>query len=309
MKDFRIKKILMPTDLIDLAESAFKNAVAICKRQQADLTLLHVIDNYAFLASSEVLVSTIPLRPDYYKSIEDNINDLARKLSEQTNIKVEGLVKMGNPADMICNVAAENKHDLIVMGTHGASGLREFFIGSNAFSVVKHAPCPVLTVRGNWERESFNKIIFPVRLLPGSLDKYDYIKPIIEKNNSELLVLGLADSDKPSNVSDVAALTDQLKVRLQEEDIRFSARIIPNKDFATKVIEAAENADADLIVIIANLDHEWKEFFVGPFAQQIVNHSKRPVLSIRPEIGKVSYSHTSENMIKEASDKYLRFLL
>ncbi|NJO88179.1 MAG: universal stress protein [Chloroflexia bacterium] len=157
-------------------------------------------------------------------------------------------------------------------------------MGSNAFSVVKHASCPVLTIPGKWNRTEFKKVVFPVRLKPGAIEKYDYTRSIIAKNKSSILIVGLAEQENPQSFQYLADLVNLFKIQLKNDNVDFSSILYHSKEFSEKVIDAAEELDADLIVITANLDYDLKAFFIGPFAQQIVNHSQRPVLSIRKTI-------------------------
>jgi hypothetical protein len=168
------------------------------------------------------------------------------------------------------------------MGTHGTSGLREFFIGSEAFRVVKNAICPVLTVPGNWEKTDFEKVLLPIRLKPGAFEKYFFSRPIIEKNNSEIFLLGLTDKKKPAEIKDLAIFMDALKIQLRDDDVEFHSAFSPCINFSDKVIDVAKDFNADLIVLTANLDYDFKANFVGPFAQQVINHSRLPVLSVKP---------------------------
>ncbi|NJO91883.1 MAG: universal stress protein [Chloroflexia bacterium] len=82
-------------------------------------------------------------------------------------------------------------------------------------------------------------------------------------------------------MEELLKLIDDLEIHLLKRGIEFSSNLYLAKDFPQKVIETSVVDDADLIVITANLDYDLKAFFMGPFSQQIVNHSHRPVLSIR----------------------------
>jgi nucleotide-binding universal stress UspA family protein len=180
------------------------------------------------------------------------------------------------------------------------------FIGSNAFRVVKNATCPVLTVPGEWSRNTFKKVVFPVRLLPGSTEKYDYARPIIEKNISNLLIIGLAEQNQPESIVELTNLVDLFRFQLRDDKVEFSSILHHSNKFPEKVIEGADGYDADLIVITANLDYDLKAYFVGPFAQQIINHSRRPVLSIRAAvISEVNTSGIIESM-KNMEQQYIK---
>ncbi|MBN2274301.1 MAG: universal stress protein [Bacteroidales bacterium] len=278
----KIDSVLIPTDFSDLSQSALKVGIAIAKRQNAGITLLHVVDIFTYVEPSEVFLPEFKVMPDWVSSIEENLDKLAKKITQETGVKITAKVLEGQPADRICRYAFENKTNLIVMGTHGTSGLREFFIGSEAFQVVKNAVCPVLTIPSHWEKTDFEKVLFPIRLKPGALDKYFYSRPIIEKNNSELFLLSLSEKKKTEDLKELTYITDKLKVQLHNDNVNFQTVLSSCDDFPVKVIETANNVKADLIILTANLDYDFKAYFVGPFAQQVINHARLPVLSVKP---------------------------
>lgn len=278
----KISSILIPTDFSELSESALKVGIAIAKRQNAEITLLHVIDRLAYLQPTEVFVPDIKISPDYVEEIKTRLNTLSNRILIDTGIRVIGEVYDGQPSEEICSYAYNKKIDLIVMGTHGSSGLKEFFIGTEAFRVVKNASCPVLTIPGNWQKTVFEKVLFPIRLKAGAIEKYFYARPIIEKNNSELLLLALGDKKSPSQIKELVSFVDRIKYQLHTDSVSFQTTYCASDDFSTTVLNKAKDYDADLIVLTANLDFNFKAFFVGPYSQQIVNHSLMPVLSIKP---------------------------
>ncbi|NJK95653.1 MAG: hypothetical protein HC905_12765 [Bacteroidales bacterium] len=167
------------------------------------------------------------------------------------------------------------------MGTHGISGSRELFMGSDAFTVIKGCNCPVLTVPDTWNKTSFGKVLFPVQLKPGTFEKYFYARPIIEKNNSEIYILGLAERNKPRELKELASLVDKLKLQMHYDHVKFQSAFSPCTDFPEKVFQVAEEFSADLAIIAVNTDSSKTSKNI-PFAQQLINHLKIPVLSIKP---------------------------
>ena len=276
----KIENILFPTDLSELSKSALKTAVAICKRQHAKLTLLHVEDNISLNIRSKSYVFDEKRMIDFFNQVYKET-----KISQQFQLEVKTIVEKGNPADVICNVANEGGYSIIVIGANGASGIGKK-TGSTAFSVVKNAPCPVLIVPGDWERQNFKKIIYPIRMDQKVFEKYNYIESIIEKNNSELIIAGLADKNEPEQIKEAVFSIDLLRNMCEEDKIPYSTVILPCNNFATKIIDKANIVNADLIVISSHIDYDSKENFIGYFAQDIVNQSKCPVLSISPLLNK-----------------------
>lgn len=280
----QINTILIPTDFSEPSESALKVGLSIARRQKSDVILLHVLDQFAYMPPAEVFLPGFPLKKDIESTMKKKLEDISVKIQKETGIKIIGKILDGIPSVGICQFAFDEKISLIVMGTHGTSGLREFFVGSEAFRVVKNATCPVLTVPGNWDKPEFNKVLFPIRLKPGAIDKYFYARPIIEKNNSEIVLLGLSDKGKPNDLKEVTSLMDKLKLQLHYDNVIFKPLLIPCDDFPSKAIEIAKEQEVDLIILTANLDYDFKAYFIGPFAQQVINHSKLPVLNIKPPI-------------------------
>jgi len=278
----KITSILIPTDFSELSESALKVGIAIAKRQNAVITLLHVVNNYSSTVGPDILLQESSVIPDPIILISKRVTEIALDFQKRSGVRIYGKILPGVPAESICQFAIEENISLIAMGTHGISGLRELFIGSTAFRVIRNAKCPVLTIPGNWQKTEFEKVLFPVRFKPGMLEKYFYARPIIEKNNSEVMLLGLSDERKAEDAKEVALLMDKLKVQLYTDKVLFNSTLCPSKDFPKTIIDSAIEFEADLIVLSANIDINFKYFFVGPFAQQVVNHSHLPVLSIRP---------------------------
>jgi nucleotide-binding universal stress UspA family protein len=215
--------------------------------------------------------------------MEEKLEEISERIRKESGVKAVVKALEGTPADRICKFALEENISLIVMGKHGVSGLREFFIGSEAYRVIKNATCPVLTIPGEWQKTDFGKVIFPVRLRPGTLDTYFYARPIIEKNNSELFVLGLYEQKKDMVEVEIYKSINKVKQQLDNDKVVFKSEISQSKNFPAKTIEIAIQYEADLIILTANIDHDFKAYFVGPFVQQVVNHSRLPVLCIKPK--------------------------
>ena len=211
MKAYTIQNVLVPIDFSNVALNALETAIALCTRHLATLTLIHVVENTYVLFPPEAGGASGSLLPELMANANENLNELTKKLRLNHDIVVKHVVQTGNPADEICRWALHKGTDLIIMGTHGASGLREFFLGSNAYRVVKNSPCPVMTIPGTNQWHEFKKILFPVRMVPHALEKYDVIRPIIRKNGSSLQIAGFVKKDDPAGFVEMKALVDSAR--------------------------------------------------------------------------------------------------
>jgi nucleotide-binding universal stress UspA family protein len=284
METYKIKKVLVPIDFSTVSLNALETAVAICKRQLATLTLIHVVENTYVLFPPEAGGATGAILPDLVKNANETLNELAKKLRTNHDLVINHIVQSGNPADEICRWALHKELNLIVMGTHGASGLREFFLGSNAYRVVKNSPCPVLTIPGSNTWIDFKKILFPIRMVRNALDKYDVVRPIIQKNGSSMTIAGIVKKNDATGFIEMKELVDTVQSKISEDDVIFQSEIHYCEDVSKQVLSISESEKPDLIVITATLDSSLKDFFLGPYTQDIVNHAQYPVLSIRPDI-------------------------
>ena len=141
--------ILVPTDFSELSGVALEFGQELAERCGASLHLLHVIED-PFVAGaipSEVYVPDVPaLRASLVTEAEAQLASLVPdRVRDALRVTTEVLV--GNAASAICEAAAATPCDLIVMGTHGRTGVAHLFLGSVAEKVVRTAPCPVLTIR------------------------------------------------------------------------------------------------------------------------------------------------------------------
>jgi nucleotide-binding universal stress UspA family protein len=135
-----IRHILAPTDFSKHAQHAVTFAFELAQAVGAKLSLLHVI---------EIPVYPIEVSLPLADLEQDARRELARLLpeAETAHVSVTRLVEMGVPYQKILDMAAAEEVDLIVMATHGRTGLRHLIMGSVAERVVRTAPCPVLTIR------------------------------------------------------------------------------------------------------------------------------------------------------------------
>jgi nucleotide-binding universal stress UspA family protein len=140
----KLKRLLVPFDFSKHAEKALTHALAIAQQFGAELILVNVIEPF----SDPGDFSRLPL-PSEAHATERQKENLARlrSLKAGAGVKVEAVVAIGRPWEEIVRMAAAEHVDLIVISTHGYTGLKHVFLGSVAERVIRHATCPVLTIR------------------------------------------------------------------------------------------------------------------------------------------------------------------
>jgi nucleotide-binding universal stress UspA family protein len=143
-----LNRILVPVDFSAHSEKAIRYATTLANKFGAHLSLLHVIEDPFITGAwqAEAFIPNIPeLLNDLIKAAEKRMAEQKQKLAADGSV-VETVVITGRPASAIVEQASAGTFDLIVMGTHGRTGLSHALLGSVAERVVQKAPCPVLTV-------------------------------------------------------------------------------------------------------------------------------------------------------------------
>jgi nucleotide-binding universal stress UspA family protein len=143
-----INRILAPTDFSAHAEAAVRFACELAERLGSKLHLLHVLSEIVPTGPDPLLMPVMP--PQFYKDSEDRANEtLAHLLKPSWNqpCAVTTAIRWGSPVESIVSYAIDESIDMIVIATHGRTGLSHVFLGSVAERIVREAPCPVLTLR------------------------------------------------------------------------------------------------------------------------------------------------------------------
>ncbi len=142
---FKLKKILVPIDFSDCSRKALAYAGPFAKQFDASLTLLYVVQvNYA--VGDFGAIDFPMLEEEIRTNAQKEMLALVKKdIGEQ--VPAETLLRVGRPVQEIVAAAKEQEIDLIIISTHGHTGLKHVFLGSVTENVVRYAPCPVLTVR------------------------------------------------------------------------------------------------------------------------------------------------------------------
>ncbi len=149
-----IKRVLVPTDFSENARSALELALQLARTFRAKIVLLHVFEmpaaaaqNVYHLLSKDLEESRLEIYRLLKSACEEALADLVRQFSGTEAPIRPLLIERGVPFEDVILTARELAVDLIVMGTHGRTAIPHLLIGSVAEKVVRHAPCPVLTVR------------------------------------------------------------------------------------------------------------------------------------------------------------------
>jgi nucleotide-binding universal stress UspA family protein len=191
---------------------------------------------------------------------------------------------MGNPTKEIIATEKEIGADMVVMGTHGYSPLEEFVIGSNTLKVITKGSVPVMTMSSHALKFGYTNILLPIDTSGHSRQKVNYAIEIAKTFSAHLHVAGILGKDDANEEAGMGVVMNQIKELAKKANVIATSEIIKDvKNRAQATIAQAEKTKSDLIVIMTDQEAELSGFFLGPYAQQVIHHSKVPVIAITPE--------------------------
>jgi nucleotide-binding universal stress UspA family protein len=285
-----MKRILFPTDFSDAANNALNVAVSLAQNANAELLVLHSLNSvqqYVDISMTSAGDLTMPgMQPEVVmeaikqqkEQVSKQMSDLEKKLSNN-GVLISTFISESELEREINEFSAKHNIDFIVMGTHGSSGLREAFMGSNAQKVVRKSKVPVLTV--NNKCDSFN-----IRKVVCSSDFTE--TPINEqllriKNFADMFMadLDLLYVNTPSYFEETVTVKQRMDQVIDTYGLLGASTYIYNAfDIDEGVIAFAEQNNADVIAMVTHGYRGMKKLFSDNITESVVNHSKIPVLTL-----------------------------
>lgn len=275
--------ILVPIGFSEQSIIALEQAINIAKITDSELFLLTVVEEPS---SMQKLFSN-------YKTAQDELKEQVREKLESLQIKycssltkdTDCMVSVGVVYEKVIEVADMIGASLIVMGTDGADKeTRKKFIGSNAYNVVRSAPCPVITIKGKQHQSGCKTIVLPLDLHKETKEKVTTAIKYARFWNAEIRVFSILLTDDESVKSKLERNLSQVEQFIVEKGIGCQSELLRVEDgnLSQAVIDYSEKVNADLVMIMTQQESEFTLYLLGSTARSIINHSDVPVMSVRP---------------------------
>ncbi len=273
-----MKEIIVAIDFSKGSMYALDLAIDIANKTDANIMMVWVdnqseTDTVAHASGSEI-------RNEAKSHIEKIEEEYQKKLNKG---KLSYKLRKGRVYSEIANQAKYNDADLIIAGTHGTSGFEKMWMGSNAFRIVTYAPCPVITIRYGFNfNKKLERIILPIDSSMDTRQKVPFTCKIAKYFDAEIHVLGLYTTSLKAIQRKVDTYVDQVEKYLKDNNVKFVINFVTADNTTNSTIEYSQKVNADLIAIMTEQEKTAANFWLGPYAQQMVNNSPIPVLSIQP---------------------------
>jgi len=145
-QQFHIGRILVPVDFSEHSQKALRYALAFAKQFDAEVTLVHIVEQMVY--PGDWMYPPLAVT-DFATEKREQVIARLRTLDAGSGVKTKHVVRLGRAWQEVIEIARETKTDLIILATHGYTGIKHVLLGSVAEKIVRHAPCPVLSVRAD----------------------------------------------------------------------------------------------------------------------------------------------------------------
>lgn len=273
-----MKKILVPLDFSKASLNAFKYALHFAQKINAEILTIHVyetpksgyLDFFGFLQENYGIAELAEF--ENYKSKVPKLWKIADKL-QLAHIKVSHILQPGNAAGVIPDIAKKEQADYIVMGTNGASGLTEIFVGSVTEKVINNAPVPVLAIPPGCPFRAIRKILFLTKYDPAEVHQLEKVLRFasIFKAHTEALQIGHNHHDGELE------MLKGLKGQFLKRDINFS--ILASNAVEETVLDFVELNKIDFIIMTVHHKNFIERLFAFSLASKMAFHTTVPILA------------------------------
>jgi nucleotide-binding universal stress UspA family protein len=279
--------ILVPFDFSQIATHALNFATKLSATySKLHITLIHVVElplnaNVGYMGGGIDPLSDYQNQVYFRELLElrkKELDQLQSKLSSP-NYRLETMIQVGNVFREISTAITDKKPDLLVMGSSGTSGWEETWIGSTTEKIVRNAPCPVITIKGETDPSQLKKVVFA-----SSFDEMDVALAARIKNMQQVFdaQFYFVSINTPGNFTTSRVAQHRLDKFIHRfKFVQVHTEIYNSLSEEAGILEFADDIGADLIAMATHGRTGILHLLTGSIAEDVVNHSKRPVWTLR----------------------------
>ncbi len=278
-----MQNILVPVDFSKDSMNALDHGIYLANELKLSLRIIHVRKDKNYDIPF-ILKDKEKDNKEYRKTTEEFCEEIIEKYKP----KYKGggtfdyVIRTGRIYKGITDQAEEDGTLMIVMGTHGISGFEEFWVGSNAYRVVCKAPCPVMTIRHGFRKKKIRKIVLPIDARQDTRIKVPFTCELALALKAEVHVIDVRETNARDVMARLNRYADQSAEYLEKRGVKTVRASFKGSDVADLTIAYAVHVGAGLISMVSNHRGNPMRMYLSSEAQEMVNHSPIPVLSIHP---------------------------
>lgn len=277
-----MKKILVPTDFSEQAENALKVAAQMAKKFNGEIYLLHMLELPMQLVGTGSAVgggnNNLPEAIYFMKLAKKRFTEILNQ-PYLNGIKVHETVEFHQAFEGIMEVSEKYDCNIIIMGSHGASGFKEMFIGSNTEKVVRNSSIPVLVIKNEHEVFQVENFVFATDCEQENKHTLSQAIQFADKINAKLHLVYINTANNFKTSED----TNQcLRDYISGTDLTdYTFNVYNDVTVESGILNYAKSINADLIGIGTHGRKGLAHFFNGSISEDLVNHAQRPVVTFK----------------------------
>ncbi len=270
-----MKRILVPCDFSDPSIQAFKFAIEIAEKSNGQVMLLHIVE--VPVMHDTMIMPVLDFEMSFFKDLKAKAEKHFAKMKikyAKEGVKINSLVALGPIQKTIERIAEEKKADLIIMGTHGTTGLLDSFIGSNTEKVVRFSAVPVIATHQLAKLSKIKNIVFPTTLHQNQGPLIRQVKKLQLFFSATLHLLVVNTPGNMKRTPDEKQLMEAYAKHYKLVDYTINTR----NDFTVEsgIINFAHEIKADMIAMGTHGRKGLSHLFLGSIAESVVNHIDCP---------------------------------
>lgn len=275
-------RILVPVDFSEHAEYALEVAAIIARRHNAEIMVLHMLGlTEAYLTKDELQEAA---EAHYYMKLAKKKFDSFLDKPYLKGIKLKEMVQNYKIFSEINQVADEYKADLIVMGSHGSSGLSEIFVGSNTEKVVRSSAIPVMVIKVRRPEFELKKAVIATDFDASGIRAYQKLRTVLELWDIDIyLVYVNLPNEKFRSSGEIRRVTQNFVSQAHGNQLpdRTFIRYVSDYSIEHGIYDLADEIGADIICLATHGHSGLAHFFKGSLGEDLANHSNLPVMTCK----------------------------
>lgn len=273
-----MKNILVTTDFSEKSIASLKVAIGLAKRQKAQIFLLHALElPFRLVTQSEV---SIPEAMYFLNLSKQRFSDIKKEIGEDVEIK--DIIETQPLTDAVEEAIEKYNIDLVFMGSNGASGSKELFIGSNAEKVIRSASVPVLVIKNPEEKLQIKHVMFACDFSKKFLKPFEKAVKFAKLFNAKV---DLVYVNTPYQFLTTTEINERMKEFLSSTDKvsakKFETHVYNDIRVETGILNYVAENNVDLVCMFPSGRRGIAHFFNGSISSDLVNHATKPVLTIK----------------------------
>lgn len=271
-----MKNILVTTDFSERSKAALRVALDFAKKNDSKIILLHAVDLPMRLATQNQIA--VPEAMFFLNQSKQNFEALKKEIN--ADVPIQDVIETNVLSASVNEAVKKYSIDLIVMGSNGASGLKEVFVGSNAEKVIRAATVPVLVIKDPNEKLEVKRIVFACDFTKKFIAPFQKAIDFAKLFEAQIDLLYVNTPYQFLTTSEINARINEFMYANDSYD-KYETHIYNDIRIETGILNFISDNNIDLVCMFPSGRKGIAHFFNGSISSDLVNHATKPVLTIK----------------------------